>query len=133
MTEEFESGASNLQYYSLTLFERARYINDALVAAAAETELLITQSLNETSVNKHIHLFKQRTLGRVPKNLLKKISGVTPYILAATLLYSTGKRSKALWLEHRVATRKGHIGKRVGKDCLKNILDIDIMAVVYIP
>lgn len=119
--------------HCLTLFKRALYVYNALVATATETQLLITQSLNETAVYKYIDLLKQCTLCGIFKNLFKQITGVAPNILAASLLYCNGKFGKTLRLEHRVAARKGDIGKRVGENHLKNLLNIHIVSVVYVP
>lgn len=131
--EESESGASNLQHYNLTLSQRSSHINDTLVAAAAEAQLFVFKGLNETAVYEHINKLHEFPLRRVLQQLLKKTACITPYILAAALFNGTCKRCKALRLEHGVTARECDIGKGVGKNHLKDILDINIVPVVYVP
>ena len=122
-----------LQHYHFTLFKRCGDIDYPLVTAAAEVQLVVHESLNETAVNKHINLFKQFPLCRVLNELFKEIARIAPDVLAATLLNGAGKLRKALGLEHGVATREGNVGKRVGKYNLKNLLNINLTTVSDIP
>ena len=116
-----------------SLFKRCLYIDYPLVAAAAETQLLVFQGLNEASVDKHIYLLKQSLMYRVLQQLFKAITGVAPYILCAVLPYPLRKLCKALWLEHGVAAGEGNIGKRVVENYFQNLIYLNRVAVLNVP
>ena len=116
-----------------SLFKRCLYIDYPLVAAAAETQLLVFQSLNEASVDKHIYLLKQSFLCRVLQQRFKEVAGVAPYILCALLSYPLRKLCKALWLEHWVSACEGNIGKRVVKYYFQNLLYLNRVPVLNVP
>ena len=109
-------GELNIHHHSFALFKRGWHIDYALVAAATETQPFIFKGFDKTSVYEHINMLKQSLLYRVFEKFLEKETRIAPDILVALLLDSLGKGCKALWLEHGVTTRKGYIGKRVGKN-----------------
>jgi hypothetical protein len=104
-----------------------------LVAAAAEMQFFIAQSLYESSVNKDIYLLQQGALCRVFNQALEQVACVAPDIFAAFLPDCACKRRETFGLEHGVAAREGDIGKGVGKNGFKNLFCIYMTSVGDIP
>ena len=98
----------------MPLLKRAGNVDDTLVGAPTEYQIIVPQRFHKGAVYQHINLFQQGTLSRVVEQLLERKSRVAPYIFIGTRVNGLCQFSKTLGLIHRVATGEGDIGIGVG-------------------
>ena len=85
-----------------------------IVAAASEQQCLITQSLDEGTVNKNVNQLQQLAVAGVVQEGFVGETRKTPYIFIRTFPDGQCQFGKTLRLIHGVATGKGDIGIGVG-------------------
>ena len=108
-------------------------MDDALVGAATERKIGVTELCNERTVHQGVYVRKNLAQTHIGLDLLLHESCVAPYVLAGLLLYAAGKFREGLDLIERVASREGHVRKLIGLDDIQNVLDIHLASPLEVP
>lgn len=98
--------------------ERGGHVNDALVAAAAEQQVCVTQVHHEWAVDHDVNVAHGVEQALVGDDLLPRVAGVEPDVVAQLLLDERRQAGYALRLIERVAAREcyGQLLARDGVD-----------------
>ena len=96
--------------------EGALDVNEALVAAAAETEGDVTLGLQERAVNEDVELSNDIEQCRVLLNLLPGEAGIAPHVVTQILLDAVDEGTGAVGLQQGVAATQGDGSLIIGDD-----------------
>jgi hypothetical protein len=108
-------------------------VNDALIGAAAEMEVGVTEFSHERTVNESINIWKDLAHAGICQDLLISETGITPDILSCFLLDAACQFSEGLNLIERITPGKCHIRELVRLDNLKEFLYRDLLSTLKVP
>ena len=113
--------------------ETGLHVNETLVGAAPEQEVFIALCHYEGAVHQHIQLFQEGTVSGLLQKMLIEETGVAPYCLGGLGLDAPCQLGKSLGLEEGVASGKGYIGKRIGREFLHQLVRFHLITAREVP